>query len=341
MAAHKPVPEKPLGLYTAHFFIKLVRECEILGIPAGRLLHGTGIEHARLHDAATRVTLKQTMRLADNALRLCERPDLGLYLGTKTQTNDGGLVSVAAVASGNFWEKAQLNERYHRLSGQVMSPHWRKEGPLQVYRLQAPEDLGELTPFFVEEGFSTLLTVINHNYQAAFVPHEVRLAYAPPPHQRRYGALFGCPVRFDALHNEFVGNFRALPVSRRTAHPLNFSLYQRLCEEMDPRAGIVEQVKSLLLQQGDTLTMRDLAARLGMTSRTLARRLGAQGMSYQAVKDQVRLDKATQLLRHTQMPVNGIAEATGFRSVRRFRDFFSRHRGEAPSRYRKRGALRD
>ncbi len=115
MAAHKPVPEKPLGLYTAHFFIKLVRECEILGISAQRLLHGTGIEQARLHDAATRVTLKQTMRLADNALRLCERPDLGLYLGTKTQTNDGGLVSVAAVASGNFWEKAQLNERYHRI----------------------------------------------------------------------------------------------------------------------------------------------------------------------------------------------------------------------------------
>ena len=36
-----------------------------------------------------------------------------------------------------------------------------------------------------------------------------------------------------------------------------------------------------------------------------------------------------------------VADATGFRSVRRFRDFFSRHRGEAPSRYRKRGVIRD
>jgi AraC-like DNA-binding protein len=337
MAARKPVPEMPVGLYTAHFFIKVVRECEILGVAAERLLHGAGIEHERLHDAATRVTLKQTLRLAGNALRLCDRPDLGLYLGTRTQTNDGGLVSVAAIASGKFWEKAQLNERYHRLSGQIMTPYWRKEGSLQVYRLHAPEDLSELTPFFVEEGFSTLLTVIKQNCQTAFVPSEVRLAYGPPPHQSRYGALFGCPVRFNALHNEFVGNFRALPVSRRSAHPLNFRLYQRLCEEMDPRAGIVEQVKSLLLQQGEALTMRDLASRLGMTSRTLARRLGSQGRSYQDVKDQVRLDKATQLLRHTQMSVSGIAEATGFRSVRRFRNFFTRHQGEAPSHYRKRG----
>ena len=86
--------------------------------------------------------------------------------------------------------------------------------------------------------------------------------------------------------------------------------------------GVVEQVQSLLLQPGDTLT---LASRLGMTSRTLARRLGSRGRYCQDVKDQVRLDKVTQLLRHTQMSVNGIAEATGFRSVRRFRNFFTRH----------------
>ena len=338
MAGTKSLPGSPRALYTPHFFIKLVRECETLGIPAVRLLHGTGVEPQRLHDANTRVTLPQTQQLAANALRLADRPDLGLLLGMRTQANDGGLVSVAATASGKFWEKARLNERFHRLSGQILVPRWLEEGSVQLCRLQAPQDLGALLPFFVEEGFSTLMSAINGNYQGRFTPTEVRLAYAPPPHHARYAGIFRCPVRFDMPHNEFVGDFLALPVSRRAAHPLNFTLCQRLCEEMDQRTGVAEQVSALLLQHGEALTMGEVAARLGTTARTLARRLETQGLTYRDLKDEARLTRAAQLLQHTRMSVDAVAEATGFRSTRRFRDFFARHRGLSPSRYRRVGA---
>jgi len=338
MTARKSLPGSARALYTPHFFIKLVREGEAMGIPAARLLHGTGVDPRRLHDANTRVTLQQTLQLATNARRLAGRSDLGLSLGSCTQPNDGGLVSVAATASGDFWEKARLNERFHRLSGQIMVPRWLREGEMQLCRLQAPQDLGALLPFFVEEGFSTLMSAINGNYQGRFTPTELRLAYAHPPHHLRYAALFRCPVRFDMPHNEFVGNFLALPVSRRAAHPLNFTLCQRLCEEMDQRTGVAEQVSALLLQHGEALTMGEVAARLGTTARTLARRLETQGLSYRELKDEARLTRAAQLLQHTRMSVDAVAEATGFRSTRRFRDFFVRHQGLSPSRYRRAGA---
>lgn len=335
MAERMPASNPVDALHSPHFFIKVVRECEALGASVAQLLHGTAVEEQRLHDAGTRVTVRQTLRLAANALRLCGRPDLGLHLGSCTQANDGGLVSVTAAASGKFWQKARLNERFHRLSGQILVPGWREEGSLQVCRLQAPGDLGELLPFFVEESFSSLVSAMRANYRGGFTPIELRLAYDAPAHRGRYDALFGCPVRFNASHCELVGDFLALPAPRRAAHALNFRLCERLCEEMDQQAGIPDQVRTVLQQQDEALSMCEVAARLGMSSRTLARRLSAHGLAYQDVKDRLRLDKAAQLLRQTRLTVDAVAEATGFRSVRRFRDFFARHHGQSPSRYRR------
>jgi methylphosphotriester-DNA--protein-cysteine methyltransferase len=184
---------------------------------------------------------------------------------------------------------------------------------------------------------SSLVSAMRTNYRGQFSPTELRLAYEPPAHRVRYGALFGCPVRFNAAHCELIGDFFALPAPRRAAHALNFRPCERLCEELDQQAGISDQIRTLLQQQDDALTMCEVASRLGMTSRTLVRRLAVDGLVYQDVKDQVRLDKAAHLLRRTRMSVEAVAEATGFRSVRRFRDFFARHPGQSPSLSRRRG----
>lgn len=322
-------------VYTTHLFIKLVRECGRLGVSARALLHGTGVTEQRLQDSEERVSLRQTLQLVDNALRLTGRPDLGLLVGEKTHLNDGGMAAVAATASRDFWQKAHLHERYHKLSGQLLVPQWLEEHGCQVYRLHVPSAMTNQLTFFVEEGFAALLSSMQQNYGLRVVPREIRFAYAPPVHQARYAEYFGCPVQFDAVHNELVCNFMALSTAHRIAHPLNFSLCERLCAELDRQGGIVEQVKALLQQQGDAISMEDIAARMAMTSRTLSRHLARESQSFQALKDEVRLEKSMQLLKHTGLPIEAIADATGFRSTRRFRDFFSRQQGITPSAFRK------
>ena len=322
-------------IYTPHFFIRVIRYCSAQGLNENQLLQGTGVEASDLFDAATRVSLKQTLQLAGNALRLTGDPALGLNIGCATNDEDGGITTKTASAGANFWQKARTVERYHRLSGQIMLPHWSMEDALPVFRLTPPVPLGELQPLFVEECFSTLREALNRYYGTNTTPNVVRLSYSRPDHHEAYEAYFRCPLQFDAPRNEFVCNFFALKDVRQEEHPLNFTLLEQICQSMDTQAGIVDEVRSMLMQHSDNLTMAQVAQRLGMTSRTLGRHLQQQGTSYRELKNEVRLIQARQLLSSTSMTIEQIAEAIGFSSTRRFRDFFSRHMGQAPSAFRR------
>ncbi len=103
---------------------------------------------------------------------------------------------------------------------------------------------------------------------------------------------------------------------------------------MNRQPGVVEQVRSLLTQFGIDSTICEVAKHLGMTSRTLSRHLEQECSAFRQLKDEARIARSQQLLHHTRMPIEQIAEATGFRSVRRFREFFVRHTGQTPSVYR-------
>ena len=306
-----------------------------MGIASDQLLHGTGVDQNSLYETSTRVSLKQTLKLADNVLRLTKDPAFGLKLGAEVKTNDGGIATIAAQSAGNhFWTKTRLLERYHKLFGQILLPSWTTFNDHQVYRLTTPTELGAALPFFIEEAFTSVYTTINRIYKIDIKPIVIRLAYDKPDYSEHYNDVFSCPIEFNATHNEFVFNFLSLSPSENPEHPLNLALYQQMCETLDQRAGIVDRVRALLIQKGYNTTMEDVASILGMTTRTLARHLEQSTKSFQALKDEVRLDRAQQLLRHTSLPIEKIADAIGFRSTKRFRDFFARQLGKTPSDYR-------
>ncbi len=321
--------------YTTHLCIRIVSYCSGLGIADSELLDRTGLTLQSLFDNATRVTLAQTCQVADNALRLTADAALGLKISRDTRPEDGGVAALASSTAGTFWQRARTHERYYRLTGQILFPFWTTEDDAQVYRLTPPEPLGHLLPFFVEESFCSLRESINHNHRVNMIPDRLRLAYEAPAYQRDYQLYFQCPLEFNAADNELVFDFLALPEREFPGRALNFSLYEQMCEAMEREAGIVERVKSTLTRTESNGTLETIASDLGITSRTLSRQLEEAGYSFRQLKDEARISRSIQLLDHTNMPVEQVAQATGFRSVRRFREFFLKHTGQTPSAYRR------
>jgi AraC-like DNA-binding protein len=90
----------------------------------------------------------------------------------------------------------------------------------------------------------------------------------------------------------------------------------------------------LLEQPGRFPGIEELADRLHVTSRTLRRKLQAEGTSYASILASVRKDLAIQHLRTTRMKVDEIAEALGFSDVASFRQAFRKWTGRSPSDYR-------
>jgi len=80
--------------------------------------------------------------------------------------------------------------------------------------------------------------------------------------------------------------------------------------------------------------LEGLARQMNCSSRTLRRHLQALGSSYQQLLDELRFERAKQLLADEQMPIYRIAETLGFSETASFRHAFQRWSGVAPSHFR-------
>ena len=81
-------------------------------------------------------------------------------------------------------------------------------------------------------------------------------------------------------------------------------------------------------------TLSDIAKRLGMSSRTLQRRLADSGHTYQKLIDEARRQLAEKLLRRTEYALNEVAFLTGFSDQSAFTRAFKRWAGQTPRSFR-------
>ena len=84
--------------------------------------------------------------------------------------------------------------------------------------------------------------------------------------------------------------------------------------------------------------MQAIAEDLGMSARTLHRRLQAEGISYQELLDQVRLDIAAAQLASGRHSIVSIAERVGFSQPSTFHRAFKSWTGLTPAEYQQRHA---
>ena len=78
----------------------------------------------------------------------------------------------------------------------------------------------------------------------------------------------------------------------------------------------------------------DAAASLGMTPRTLIRRLKGEGSSFQDIKDALRRDMAIQSLQQGEASIDSIALETGFSASANFHRAFRQWTGRTPGSFR-------
>ena len=81
--------------------------------------------------------------------------------------------------------------------------------------------------------------------------------------------------------------------------------------------------------------MEDVARRLGMSVRSLHRKLSEDGLSFQSLTEETRKDLAVSLLKQEQYSIAEIAFLTGFSEQSAFTRAFKRWLGETPATFRK------
>ena len=97
---------------------------------------------------------------------------------------------------------------------------------------------------------------------------------------------------------------------------------------------MVENIVAPLLPHAEAQA-KTIATKLGLSERTLARRLTAEGLSFGEILDSMRRDLATYYLEDPNLQVSQIAWLLGFQQPSAFSHACRRWTGKSPSQYRR------
>ncbi|MBI5923940.1 MAG: AraC family transcriptional regulator [Betaproteobacteria bacterium] len=173
---------------------------------------------------------------------------------------------------------------------------------------------------------------------------QVAFPYPPPVHAAEYELVFAPRCSFDApqLTARFALEALNLPVRRDDAALRLFlvdapasitTLYRR---ERVLSTRVRDALRSALPEHRP---LPEIARALFLSPRSLHRRLAEEGTSFQAIKDALRRDLASEWLSKTQRPLSRIAADLGFADASAFYRAFNTWTGEGPRQYRQRAIL--
>jgi AraC-like DNA-binding protein len=172
------------------------------------------------------------------------------------------------------------------------------------------------------------------DFYAASFQHE------RPSYDYAYAEAFEGKARFS---QEFTGvEFAARLLDRRHLHanPALQTLVRTQAEQRLGRlsrpASIIDRLRMYLLSQpsAQTPAMVVAARRLGVSVRTLRRRLAESGLSYRALTQKMQGERACMMLRNPDFSVQAVADALGFTNTDAFHRAFKRWTGRTAGEYR-------
>jgi AraC-like DNA-binding protein len=156
-----------------------------------------------------------------------------------------------------------------------------------------------------------------------------------------YREVFACPVDFEqAFNGLLLSNVvleQALPQANAELAQVHEQFIAARLAVLDPGTVAAEDLRRwLLARMGPQVPRRAQAAlALGVSERTLARRLSEQGHSFDSLLDDVRRELALIAVADIRRPLSEIAQSLGFAEPSPFYRAFRRWTGTAPVRWRR------
>jgi AraC-like DNA-binding protein len=187
--------------------------------------------------------------------------------------------------------------------------------------------------------FALLLSIGRHGTGQNLTPLRVELM-RPKPDGKAHETFFGCPVHFRAARNALVlkaGDIeRPFPGHNPELLEMLTPALSAALGELDARDAIGDQVKAVLrgkLASGRP-ELSEVAQDLGMSERTLQRRITQEGTSFRALLNDARREWGCQLLRDATTGIDEIAYLLGYQDTRSFCRAFKDWEGMPPNRWR-------
>jgi len=331
------------AIYPSAVLIHLIEALEERGFTTERILAKT-----RLTPEAVRrpvnVSADEIFRVYANAAELVSEPSFAFQVGLRHRLSGYGIYGFAILTSTNFARAVHFALEYSRAMEpplDVSFTHARDQG-LGIVRMDpmaGAASFPELYQFIVDMRMGETLAACRDVLGDEFTPTGISLAYSKGLVGDDHIDIPGCDIAYGAAENRFVFEERWLdhPVTFRNAatHASLVALCEQMLAELDQSRGLRGRVEAVLMENlGRKIEFEDVCSALGVTPRTLRRKLRNEGISYGQIADDQRRKLALKYLHESNLKIASIAEALGFSDATSFRRTLKRWTGSTPNQIR-------
>jgi AraC-like DNA-binding protein len=305
------------------------------GIALEPLLKAAGLSAQQIDDRGARLQVQKQIRFLALAAAAVQDDFLGFHLAREFDLREIGLLHYVLTSSEMLDDALQRAARYSTTVNEGVSLEFVERNDVAMvlkYVGVARHSDRQQIEFFITTLVRACRALTGRNVS----PHRVQLTHRRED-SSELDAFFGCEVEFGAAVDEiaFPLAIKDLPVA--SADPYLNDLLIGYCEEALARRttshgavrSAVENAIAPLLPHGKA-RLAEIARRLGMSQRTLARRLAAEGMSFGKVLDELRSDLALRHIRDSALSISQIAWLLGYQEVSAFTHAFKRWTGRTP-----------
>ncbi|WP_299310214.1 AraC family transcriptional regulator [uncultured Croceicoccus sp.] len=326
--------------------LAIIKSIEDANIDADTLCRKIGMDASKIGDLTYRYSQEQVTALWIAASKATADPVFGLKVARHVRPSTFHVVGYAMSCSETLRRAGERFARYSRIISDAA-----------IVRFQTVEDgvslSVELKPLGERPVYHTIDTILAGYHHlcewivgAEVVPLAVHLQHRAPGDPQPYGDVFHCPIVFDQPRNEIIYSNKAIDqnipsANEELAHVLDEMAANHIDKRQTQRfSSMVRQALLGQLPRGFP-SRKKTAILLGITERTLLRRLGDEGTTFQDVLERLRESLSFDYLRRPELTSEEIAFLLGFSSNSSFSRAFMRWTGERPSEWRERVNVRE
>ena len=330
------------------YALELVDLVERWGVTAEELLEGSNVTLKQLEDPTTRVSLETCGALTKRAEALTGEPGLAVYFGLRMRLPSHGFLGFAAMTAGTLGEAARLAARFSRIRTDAIAIEIGEDGERATFTLEDQIEDPALRQFVL---IAVMIGVAQLAYSLTGQKVDGRAECtfeAPPGFERFVGVLQGTVV-FGQAKNRLLAHRSVLDLPIVGRDPVAMRLAAQQCERelaaLDENAGFAGRVREVLGKDRaggkerapeEDVSLERVAKSLGMSTRTLKRKLAAEGTSFSDIVDERRRERALELCADKKRGVEEIAAMLGYSDVANFVRAFRRWTGMTPAAFRRR-----
>lgn len=309
------------------------------GADVDRVFGISGIQPELLLSPTLSLQLPHYCEVLEQAARISQCDNFGLYFGNQFQPKSLGLIGYIALCSSTLENALQnLTSHFHLHQKDTLCQMIVKDQLIQInYQVQHGAILSRRQD--AELTIGMFMNIIREVLGSRYSPRAIHFEHPKPEFWQEHSKLFNAPVYFDHPCNSILLHKADLQIKMSQSDPLLLTMMIELLTRLNSdhyQQSLIDQVRAhiqLDLVNGEP-NLEKVANDLKLTSCGLSRKLKNDHITFTQLIDQVRHELARNYINQKNLPISEVAFLLGYSEVSAFSRAFKRWFGCTPRQVR-------